>query len=56
MNLKHPNPTFRRDNFILLDGEWEFMYKDTQNFSDDEIIRLNKLTDKIIVPFTYETK
>ena len=45
---KYPNPMFRRENFIILNGEWDF-----------EIINSDSIpnyTKKIIVPFSYETK
>lgn len=45
---KYPNPMFRRENFMVLNGEWEF-----------EIINSDTLpnyTKKIKVPFSYETK
>lgn len=50
MNLKYtnyPNPLFRRDNFIILDGEWDF-----EIINSDEIPSYSK---KIKVPFSYET-
>lgn len=52
----HPRPQFIRENWRSLDGEWDFCF-------DDENVGIKKLwfrgitTDnKIMVPFTYETK
>ena len=41
---EHPRPDFERDNWMCLNGEWDF--------SLDE----KKFDRKIIVPFAFETK
>lgn len=45
---KYPNPLFRRENFMILDGEWDF-----EITNGDAIPKYSK---KILVPFSYETK
>ena len=54
---EYPRPHFRRDEWISLNGEWEFEFDDKK---DGELRNLhlgNKhLNSKIIVPFTYQYK
>ncbi len=45
---KYPNPLFRRENFIILDGMWNFEITNNDN--------IPFYTKEIKVPFTYETK
>src|SRR5690554_2920259 len=52
----HPNPIFARENYIILDGYWDFIYKNNQSINDEEVLKLNKFDEKINVPFTYETE
>src|SRR5690554_7252257 len=30
----HPNPIFARENYIILDGYWDFIYKNNQSIND----------------------
>jgi len=46
--IKYPNPLFRREDFIVLDGTWDF-----EITNSDEI---PSYTKTITVPFSYETK
>jgi len=52
---EYPRPHFRRDNWLSLNGEWEFEFDDNK---DGEIRKLHtgavKLSSKINVPFTYQ--
>ncbi len=50
----YPRPQMVRDNFELLNGEWDFIYE-RENVNDS---LKNGFTSKgkILVPFTYETK
>ena len=45
---KYPNPLFRRENFIILDGMWDFEITNSEG--------IPFYTKNIIVPFSYETK
>ncbi len=74
MNIKrakHSDPQFARDNFISLDGEWDFGFKKAKSgfkFSADEskateILQMNEypyeinmFTHKINVPFCIESE
>mgnify|MGYP003292872748 CR=1 FL=1 len=61
---KYPNPQFARDNFQILDGEWDFGFQKAKagfKFSTDEakaveIRNDNNYTHKINVPFCVESK
>lgn len=52
---EYPRPHFRRDEWLLLNGEWEFEFDDNR---DGELRGLHtgniSLNKKIIVPFTYQ--
>lgn len=54
---EYPRPHFRRDDWLSLNGEWEFEFDDNK---DGELRGLHKgnvkLNNKIIVPFTYQYK
>ncbi len=67
MNIKmakNPNPQFARDNFVILDGEWDFGFQKAKvgfKFSTDdkkavEIRENNEFTHKINVPFCVESE
>jgi len=57
LNLRneHPRPHFRRDNWLLLNGIWEFEFDDNK---DGELRGLHNgsqiLSGQINVPFTYQ--
>ena len=46
--IKYPNPLFRREDFIVLDGSWDFEITNSEEFPI--------YTKTITVPFSYETK
>ena len=48
-NIQYPNPYLRVNDFVMLSGAWDF------SFSKEKEIP-SKFENKIIVPFTYETK
>ena len=52
---EYPRPHFRRDEWLSLNGEWEFEFDDKR---DGELRGLHlgniSLNKKIIVPFTYQ--
>ncbi|MBQ4627066.1 MAG: hypothetical protein IJB45_07450, partial [Clostridia bacterium] len=54
---EHPNPQFMRENWLSLNGEWQFEIDNSSSgrarklFSDDYA-----LNSKIIVPFCPESK
>lgn len=43
----YPNPKFRRENFVMLNGEWDFAFIPSFELVD-------KFDKKIIVPYPYE--
>lgn len=53
---EYPRPQFRRENWLSLNGEWEFTFDDDQNGETQGYpsgkVALDK---KIIVPFAYQT-
>ncbi len=61
---KHSNPQFARDNFVNLDGQWDFGFQKAKigfKFSTDdkravEIRNKNEYTHKINVPFCVESE
>lgn len=44
----HPDPYFKRDNFISLNGKWDFLVNKSKNLP-------NEYNETIIVPFSMET-
>ena len=60
---EHPNPQFKRENLVNLNGEWDFGFEKANsdfNFSEDEsraarIQAINIYTRKINVPFCVES-
>ncbi len=60
---EHPNPQFKRENWVNLNGEWDFGFEKANsvfNFSEDEsraarIQAINTYTRKINVPFCVES-
>lgn len=54
--IKHPTPQNIRENWWLLNGEWDFQF-DPKNIGIKEKWFLNKnFNQKIIVPFSYTSK
>ncbi len=54
---EHPNPGFYRENYINLNGEWDFDF-DFGNSGEEQNFQANnhKLSKKIIVPFCPESE
>ncbi len=54
---EHPNPGFYRENYINLNGEWDFDF-DFGNSGEEQKFQANdhKLSKKIIVPFCPESE
>ena len=52
---EYPRPQFVRENWLNLNGEWEFFNDLSASGTDREIWRNEKLDSKIIVPFCPES-
>ncbi len=52
---EHPEPQFKRDNWVNLNGEWEFEIDFCSEGLDKKYYLRDKLNDKIIVPFAPES-
>ena len=46
---EHPNPQFRRESYVSLNGWWDFCISDSSNYRDAPF------NEKILVPFAVET-
>lgn len=53
---QYPRPDRARENFILLDGEWDFEFDERNRGMDDEWFRHAPFTKKIRVPFCVESE
>ena len=51
----YPRPQFVRNNWGLLDGEWSFSFDDNDIGEKQRWFQSDKLLNKIIVPFAYQT-
>ena len=51
MRNEYPRPQFRRDNWVTLNGIWDFAFADEIGFVDLENPKLNR---QIEVPFSYQ--
>lgn len=51
----YPRPQLVRNNWICLDGEWEFTFDDENIGVKEEYFNKFPKDKKIVVPFTYET-
>ncbi|MDH6365732.1 beta-galactosidase/beta-glucuronidase [Enterococcus sp. PF1-24] len=52
----HPRPQFVRENWISLDGEWQFAFDDENQGLKNKWYQGLKNSQLIQVPFTYETE
>ena len=52
---EHPNPQFERENWINLNGEWEFEFDYGNSGRDRKFYERKSLNSKIIVPFCPES-
>lgn len=53
---EYPKPQFQRGNWQNLNGTWNFAFDDQNQGEKEKWYQNKKLEDKIIVPFTFETK
>ncbi len=53
---EHPNPQFERENWINLNGEWEFEIDKSVSGEERKLFEKEKLEGKIIVPFCPESE
>lgn len=52
----YPRPQFVRKEWESLNGEWNFIFDDNDEGETKEYFKDFPMSNKIIVPFTYETK
>ena len=52
---EHPNPQFERENWVNLNGEWEFEFDFGVSGRDRKFYERTSLNSKIIVPFCPES-
>lgn len=52
----YPRPQFVRKDWENLNGEWNFIFDDKDEGEKKEYFREIPINEKIMVPFTYETK
>ena len=52
---EHPNPQFERENWVNLNGEWEFELDRGNSGRDRKFYERTSLNDKITVPFCPES-
>ena len=52
----YPRPQFVRNNWLSLDGEWDFLFDDENIGEQQQYYNNFPYSRKIKVPFTYETK
>lgn len=53
---EHPNPIFERENWINLNGEWDFEFDFGKSGIDRKMYENGNFSKKIIVPFCPESK
>ncbi|MBS4219112.1 glycoside hydrolase family 2 [Bacillus sp. FJAT-49711] len=53
---EYPRPHFDRGNWLNLNGEWNFAFDKENTGEKEKWYESGNLQQKIIVPFTYETK
>lgn len=53
---EHPRPQFQRKEWLNLNGEWDFTFDDADQGEREKWYAKANFVQKIIVPFTYETK
>ena len=53
---EHPNPQFERENWINLNGKWEFEMDKGVSGRDRKFYERESLSSKITVPFCPESK
>ncbi|MBQ7387025.1 MAG: beta-galactosidase [Clostridia bacterium] len=53
---EHPNPQWKRDSFVNLNGEWMFEIDNGKSGEERELWRADSLSSKITVPFCPESR
>ena len=53
---EHPNPQFQRENWVNLNGVWEFEIDKSASGVDRKLYEADKLTGEILVPFCPESR
>lgn len=53
---EYPQPQFQRENWTNLNGSWDFDFDDQNQGVRDQWYKQEKLTQKIEVPFAYQTE
>lgn len=53
---EHPNPQFERENWVCLNGKWEFEIDKSNSGKARKLYEVKKLNSEIIVPFCPESK
>lgn len=53
---EYPQPQFQRENWTNLNGSWDFDFDDQNQGVRDQWYQQEKLTQKIEVPFAYQTE
>ncbi len=53
---EHPNPQWKRESFVNLNGEWQFEIDATNSGFDRGLAAAESLSDKITVPFCPESR
>ena len=53
---EHPNPQWKRDSFVNLNGEWMFEIDNSKSGEARELWNADSLSSKIILPFCPESK
>ena len=50
---EHPRPDFERDQWVNLNGQWEFEFDSLDKGLDEKWFETKNLSDKITVPFPW---
>lgn len=50
----HPNPQFTRDNFLLLDGSWDFAFDSEKKINKNNMLDDSSYDRTIKVPYSYQ--
>src|ERR1700752_5363158 len=53
---EHPRPDFQRDQWLNLNGEWEFRFDQTDAGVKEQWFAKGEYDKKIVVPFCWESK
>ena len=53
---EHPNPQWKRDSFVNLNGKWQFEMDQGKSGEERELYKADSLSGEIILPFCPESK